>query len=146
MTQIKQSQTDATQREGTACILRLQQAINQHDLEAMASCFAPDYDSIFPAHPNRAFRGQPRMRVNWTRIFNFVPDIHAELLRVVERGETVWAEWEWRGTQVDGNPHHQRGVTIQGVRDSRIVWARLYIEPVQSDGHVIGTTPERGTP
>lgn len=112
-------------------IERLRDAINAHDLEAMVACFAPDYESAFPAHPDRAFRGQEQMRTNWTQIFGGVPDIHATLVHRAAEGETAWAEWEWRGTRRDGGPFHQRGVTVQGVRDGRIAWARLYMEPVE---------------
>jgi ketosteroid isomerase-like protein len=113
---------------------RLRDAINAHDLEAMVACFAPDYDSLFPAHPDRAFRGHQQMRANWTQIFGGVPDLHATLVRAAADGETVWAEWEWHGTHRNGAPFAMRGVTVQGVRDSRIAWVRLYMEPVEVGG------------
>ena len=115
-------------------IARMRDAINTHDLDALAACFAPDYASEFPAHPDRAFRGTDPMRGNWTQIFAGAPDITATLLRCTADGETVWAEWEWRGTRADGAPFAMCGVTIQGVLDDRIVWARLYMEPVQAGG------------
>ncbi len=115
----------------TALIGRLQQAINDHDLDALTACFDPNYHSEFPAHPDRAFRGHEQMRKNWMQIFAAVPDIEAALLRCVPDGDTVWAEWEWKGTRTDGIPFAQRGVTIQGVRRGRISWVRLYMEPVQ---------------
>jgi ketosteroid isomerase-like protein len=121
----------------TACLQRVQAAINQHDLEALVACFAPDYASTFPAHPERAFGGHAQLRHNWTEIFALLPDIHATLLHAVEAGEAVWTEWEWTGTTRDGAPYLARGVTIQGVRDDRIVWTRLYMEPVQAGGHAI---------
>ena len=129
----------------TACMLQVQQAINQHDLEALVACFASGYESEFPAHPGRAFRGHAQLRANWSRIFSLVPDIHAELLCASEDGETVWTEWEWGGTRVDGLPFLQRGVTIQGVRDARIAWVRLYVEPVREDGHAIAVTTDGET-
>jgi ketosteroid isomerase-like protein len=88
----------------------------------------------FPAHPERAFRGHEQMRKNWTDIFSAVPDIKAGLLRYVADGDTVWAEWEWNGTRRDGAPFVHRGVTIQGVEQNRIIWVRLYMEPVQAGG------------
>lgn len=136
----------------TDCIHGLQRAINQHDLDALTACFAPDYQSEFPAHLARAFRGHDQMRANWTQIFGGVPDIQANLIRCAEDGDTVWSEWEWRGTRVDGPPFWQRGVTIQGVREGRIVWARLYMEPVQSTEtgaavppHLIGKSTDEAT-
>jgi ketosteroid isomerase-like protein len=117
-----------------ACMQRLVQATNQHDIEALAACFDPDYESEFPAHLDRAFRGHGPMRRNWTQIFASVPDMHSTLARAVVDGETVWTEWDWTGTRVDGEPFHMRGVTIQTIPEDRITQAWLYMEPVQSVG------------
>lgn len=119
-----------------AIVERIQRAINQHDLDALAACFDPDYQSEFPAHPDRAFRGHEQMRQNWTQIFGSVPDIEATVRGCAADGETVWAEWEWRGTRADSAPYLMRGVIIQGVRQGRIAWVRLYMEPVQEGSDV----------
>ena len=116
------------------CMKRLEQAINAHDVDAMAGCFDPDYQSEFPAHLDRAFRGHGPMRKNWTQIFSSVPDLHAVLLRAAIDGDTVWTEWDWRGTRADGQPHHSRGVTIQTIPEDHITRAWLYMEPVQEGG------------
>jgi hypothetical protein len=39
-------------------IARLRDAMNAHDLDAMAALFAPDYRSEQPLHPNRGFGGR----------------------------------------------------------------------------------------
>ena len=144
-TESTQSEPNASSAGPAGCMLRVQQAINRHDLDGLAACFAPDYESTFPVHPERAFQGHSQMRANWSQIFSLVPDIQADLLRCSVDGETVWTEWEWHGTQVDDVPFLQRGVTIQGVREDVIVWARLYVEPVQGGGHAIAVVPDRGT-
>lgn len=123
---------------------RLRQAINQHDLDALTACFAEDYRSEFPAHPDRAFQGHAQMVKNWTQIFGGVPDLAATLVTCTAAGDTAWAEWDWRGSRRDGAPFAMRGVTVQGVADGRIVWTRLYMEPVEvtgagSDAAVRGT-------
>ena len=46
----------------TAVLERLQREINQHDLDALAACFDPDYHSEFPVHPDRTFCGHEQMR------------------------------------------------------------------------------------
>lgn len=117
-----------------AAVERLRAAINAHDLDALQTCFAPDYLSEFPAHPDRAFRGYEQMRRNWAQIFGGVPNLAATLLGCTMAGDTVWAEWDWRGTHRDGVPLAMRGVTIQGVADGRIAWVRLYMEPVEAAG------------
>jgi hypothetical protein len=60
--------------------------------------------------------------------------VHAEVLRTAVEGDTVWSEWEHRGTRPDGSPHVMRGVVIFGVSDGVARWARFYLEPVQEGG------------
>lgn len=114
-----------------ALIERLVQATNAHDLEAVVDCFASDYRNETPAHPERGFVGRDQVRKNWSQIFALVPDVRVEVLRYSVDGETVWSEWEHRGTRPDGAPHMMRGVIIFGVGDHRATWARFYLEPVR---------------
>jgi ketosteroid isomerase-like protein len=120
--------------EPTALIQRLARATNAHDLDALVGCFAPDYRNETPAHPSRGFTGRDQVRRNWEQIFAFVPDLTAELVRFTVTGDTVWSEWEHRGTRRDGSTHLMRGMAIFGVRDASAAWARFYLEPVDEDG------------
>jgi uncharacterized protein (TIGR02246 family) len=119
---------------GEQLIRRLQAAMNAHDVEAFVACFAEDYDSAQPTHPDRAFRGREQVRANWSAVFTGVPDFHAELLRANTVGDTTWSEWRWQGTQADGGRLDMAGVIILGERDERVAWARLYIETVEHAG------------
>ena len=91
---------------------RLLAAMNAHDLDAFADCFAEDYDSRQPAHPDRAFRGPRAGAGNWAAIFEGVPDFRAELVRVDVAGEVEWSEWAMHGTHADGS-------ALSGGRDRR---------------------------
>lgn len=122
---------------------RLHQAMNQHDLEAFLACFDPGYRSEQPAHPDRAFGGIEQVRKNWSTVFSGIPDFHADLLRSSTDGEAVWAEWDWRGTKVDGSPVLLRGVTIFGVQNDRLRWGRLYMEPIEAAGAGIDAAMQR---
>jgi len=126
-------------------IERLQQAQNQHDLDAFVGCFAPDYQSEQPGHPDRAFRGREQVRKNWSSLFSDMPDFQSELLRSTATDDTVWAEWHWYGTLADGGQFDWRGVTIFGVQENRIQWGRLYMEPVQESGAGIDATVQSMT-
>jgi uncharacterized protein (TIGR02246 family) len=119
---------------GEQVVARLQEAMNAHDLEAFVACMAEDYDSVQPAHPDRAFRGREQVRANWSEVFAGVPDFRAEVVRVAAVGDTAWSEWRWQGTRTDGGRLDMAGVVIFGLRDDRIAWARLYIEPVEQQG------------
>lgn len=119
---------------GDQLVRRLQRAVNAHDLDAVAGCFAEDYRNETPLHPSRGFRGRDQVRRNWAQIFAFVPDVRAEVLRWAADGDTVWSEWEHSGTRPDGSPHQMRGVVIFGMSGDLASWARFYLEPVSDDG------------
>ena len=119
---------------GEQLVKRLHAAMNDHDIEAFVACFAEDYDSSQPAHPDRAFRGHDQVRANWSAVFSGVPDFRAELIRVDAVDDAVWSEWHWEGTQTDGGRLDMAGVIVLGVRNDRAAWARLYIEPVDQAG------------
>jgi ketosteroid isomerase-like protein len=110
---------------------RMIQAANRHDLDAMVACFAPDFRSEQPFHPERNFTGQAGVRKNWSFFFSTMPDFQVEVLSEAVEGDTVWAELNYHGTQADGKKHVTRGVTIQCIQADQIIWARLYIETVQ---------------
>ena len=116
---------------------RLVAAQNAHDIDAFVACFAPDYSSEQPAHPDRAFVGSEQVRKNWTGMFASVPDFRAELLDSATQGSTAWGEFEWHGTKADGSPLHSRGVIIGTVRNGMLVAARLYMSDVEPAGRGI---------
>ena len=121
----------------SATIDRLVRATNNHDLEALTACFAEDYVNETPVHPARGFRGRAQVGRNWEQIFGFVPDIQAEVIRSAVDAETIWTEWEMRGTRRDGKSHWMRGAIVFGVEQDLIRWAHFYLEPVdESDATV----------
>jgi ketosteroid isomerase-like protein len=116
-------------------VARLIETANAHDLDAMTDCFAPDFVSETPAHPERNFRGRDQVRRNWSQIFRAVPDIRLDALRcTVDAEGSVWIEWDFNGTFVDGAPNRMRGVSIFGVEHDRFARVRFYLEPVRADG------------
>jgi limonene-1,2-epoxide hydrolase len=119
---------------------RLNAALNAHDIDAFVALFAPDYDSVQPAHPDRAFRGSEQVRANWSQVFSGVPDFRSELIRACADSDTVWSEWHWTGTGLE-----MAGVTVMGVRDGVIAWARLYVEPIEELGAGIDAAVRRMT-
>jgi hypothetical protein len=114
---------------------RLLTALNAHDLDALAECFALDYRSEQPAHPNRAFEGREKVRENWTSVFAGIPDFRAELLTSgVTEDAVEFGEWRWWGTHTDGAPFAMQGVTVMGIDGNHIAWGRLYMEGIERDG------------
>jgi len=110
--------------------IRLRDAMNAHDLEAFLDCFHEDYRSEQPVHPGRGFGGREQVRANWSAIFAGVPDFSARLLGHCQDFDQEWSEWRWTGTRTDAGELDMAGVLVLGVREGRIAWGRLYIEPV----------------
>jgi hypothetical protein len=120
--------------DAAAVLEQLNAALNAHDIDAFMACFHDDYDSVQPAHPDRAFGGSAQVRENWSGTFAAVPDFRSELLRTAVDGDTAWGEFHWQGTQRSGGRLEMAGTIVAGVRDGRIAWARLYMEPVERGG------------
>jgi ketosteroid isomerase-like protein len=118
-------------RDPAAVVERLVAAVNAHDLDALAACFAGDYRNETPAHPRRGFRGREQVRRNWAQLFTGVPDLRARVLGTAAEGGRVWTEWELAGTRRDGAAFALRGVVIFGVGGGQITSARFYLEPVE---------------
>ena len=127
----KQAQDVQTHSSPKLVFERMIQATNRHDLEAMVAFFAPDYRSEQPFHPERNFVGSAGVRKNWSFFFKTIPDIQIEILSEVEEGDTVWAELHYYGMQTDGKKYTMRGVILFGIQADQIIWARLYINPMQ---------------
>ena len=128
---VEQVQDAQTHSSPQVVFERMIQATNRHDLDAMLQYFAPDFRSEQPCHPERAFTGRAGVRKNWSFFFTTVPDMQVDILNAVEEGDTVWAELHYHGTQTDRKKFTVKGVTIMGIQADQIIWARLYIEPVQ---------------
>jgi ketosteroid isomerase-like protein len=126
--------SEMTEGGPAAMARRLCQATNDHDVRELVACFASGYRNVTPAHPQRGFTGRDQVRRNWEQIFASIPDLTAEILSTAVDGDTVWTEWEHRGTRPDGSRHLMRGVVIFGVADGVADWARFYLEPVQDNG------------
>jgi ketosteroid isomerase-like protein len=125
---------DTLTSSGLELAERLRDAVNRHDLDSLAGCFAVGFVNETPAHPGRSFEGRDQVRKNWAQIFAGVPDIEADILRSSVEGASVWAEWEMRGTRRDGVPHLMRGVSIFEVGEALFTSVRFYLEPVEEGG------------
>jgi hypothetical protein len=62
-------------------------------------------------------------------MFESFPDLEVQVLRQSTEGDVVWNEWHWSATVLQ-----MSGVTVMGIREDRIAWACLYMEPVEQAG------------
>lgn len=133
----------ARSQEPIAVIERLRDASNAHNVEGIVACFSADYCNETPLHPARGFVGNEQVRRNWTHIMAAIPDVSTEIVASLADGDTVWSEWEHRGTRADGSRHLMRGVIVFGVRDGVIATARFFLEPVDDAGEGVDVAVRR---
>ncbi len=119
---------------GRDLVTRWTEALSDHDLEAAVSCFHPDYRDEAPARTGEVVAGREQVRRNFARLLGDVPDLRAEILSLVEDGESVWLEWRMRGTRPDGSNMTFVGVNIFGVADDLLARGRIYTELVRDAG------------
>ncbi len=127
--------TTQSQNEPKALLRRFAEAINAHDLDAIVSCFAPDYHDVEPAHPRRQILGgEKEVRKNWETLLRSVTDFRTEVRTIAAEGDIGLIEHDWSGTRLDGTPLHLRGVNLFGVRNGQFAWGRIYMESVEASG------------
>ena len=109
---------------------RLEQAINQRDLEGLVQLFSADVVVEYPAHPSGTFQGRDQIWRNWAPIMAKLDDFRATVVRSAVDDNSVWVEWLWQGTQADGSPGDMAGVVVHELDGDQIVRVRFYLEPV----------------
>ena len=112
-------------RTETEIVDRLAAAMNAHDLPAFLECIHEDYREAL-TKPKRGLGRKDKVQANWAQMFLRLPDFRAQVLRTTTRGDEVWTEWRWSGTE-DGKPVDVRGITIFDTKDGKITEGRLYI-------------------
>jgi len=115
-------------------IARLLAAWNARDVNALAACLHPDYESIHPLHPERNFWGREAGLRSWQAVFEAVPDLRAELLRWSVGEDAAWTEWRWHGRHAAGPGFAAGGVMVFGLAGDQLAWARVYTETAQVTG------------
>ena len=109
---------------------RLEQAINDRDLEGLIGLFRPDVIVEYPAHPSRTFQGRDQIWRNWAPIMAKLDDFRATVVRSAVADSSAWVEWLWQGTQADGSPGDSAGIVIHELDGDQISHVRFYLEPV----------------
>lgn len=102
-------------------------AISRHDADAVARCFAEDYEDEAPARQGEVVRGRDEVRANFARMFASMPDVNATIIRLAEREDELWMEWRMSGTRDDGTTMDFVGVNIFGVADGTFRWGRIFL-------------------
>lgn len=126
--------TDLCRLAMPGVLQRLLAAWNAHDVDALADCLHPAYESLHPLHPERHLRGRAAAVQSWGAVFTSIPDLRAELRLYTVGENTLWTEWRWHGTHIDGAAYNAGGVMIFGWAEERLLWARAYTETCCIEG------------
>jgi ketosteroid isomerase-like protein len=111
-------------------------AISRHDPDAVARCFAEDYEDEAPARRGEVVKGRDEVRTNFARMFRSMPVVRATIIRLAEREDEAWIEWRLSGTRDDGSIMDFVGVNIFGVADGVFRWGRIYTELARNAGGI----------
>ena len=122
-----EQQTGSTAKD---MVGRLEQAINDRDLEGLVRLFHADVIVEYPAHPSGTFHGRDQIWRNWAPIMAKLDDFRAFAVRSAVTENSAWVEWLWQGTQADGSPGDMAGVVIHELEGDKISHVRFYLEPV----------------
>lgn len=125
--------SNLTDRDTLTVVDRIRRATTAHDLDALVACFTDDYESVWPQHPARSFRGTKQVRRTWSQMFTTVPNLTAVLVAATVAGDTAWTEWDFAGHRADGDPFLLSGVIVFVTRDGMAERGRFFLEPVESD-------------
>jgi len=91
-------------------------AWNDHDVEAIVSCFTPGgayFASIGPDDAGTAFRGTDELRRGVAAFLGSYGDVHYTDLVIGLSGEDrAFASWTFHGLDPDGRPMTYRGVDL----------------------------------
>src|SRR5918999_4965077 len=75
---------------------RLADALQSHDADAIAACFAEDGEIVDPFGTTR---GRQEIAEYWRKNFEAFPDLRLTVERTYESGDTAIDEWTFTGTQ-----------------------------------------------
>jgi hypothetical protein len=112
----------------SSVLLKMEAAINAHNIDAFVNCFIHDFVGAHPVHAERNLISAEQVRKNWTALFAQVPNIQAKLITHTIADELGWSEWHWQGNHTNGTELDMRGVVVVELRENTIAWVRLYME------------------
>jgi steroid delta-isomerase-like uncharacterized protein len=129
-----------TTATSSSTLRRQLDALNRHDVETFASCYADDAEVFDPAYPE-LLRGRDAVAKDMSDFLAAFPDLEASVSRVIDNGDSLAYEITMRGTHrgsliapTGHIPATNRKVEIGGgilVRlgaDGRIVEERRYYD------------------
>jgi ketosteroid isomerase-like protein len=120
------AQNSATTAE---TVERFNQAVNRHDLDAVAALLSEDtvFENTSPQPDGTRFEGKDAVVQFWKKWFAANAGARFEAEEVIVAGDRCVVRWVYRKLR-DGKPWHLRGVDVFTVRDGRIAGKLAYVK------------------
>jgi len=124
--------------------------INEHDISPLREFWTPETVERFP---DRTCRGPVQLAAYFEELFAAVPDVHMEVLHVVEQGEDVFVRWHltgthtgtaWSGIETTGRRIELDGIDHFVVREGRVV-SNFVVFDQMDVGRAMGLLPPDGS-
>jgi ketosteroid isomerase-like protein len=112
-----------------ATVERFNDAINQHDVDAVMSGMTDDcvFENTRPAPDGTRISGQAAVRTFWGDFFQRSPRARFETEDIFVAGDRCVVQWTYHWVR-DGTPGHVRGVDVFRVRDGKVAEKLSYVK------------------
>jgi steroid delta-isomerase-like uncharacterized protein len=123
--------------------------LNRHDVSALKQFWGPDAVERFP---DRTCRGTEEIAQYFEDTFAALPDMHMEIVSLVEQGDDVFAHWKLTGTHsgpVQGIEGTGKRIELDGMdhfvlRDGKLVSNFVVFDQMQYSRQ-LGILPSEGS-
>ncbi len=121
--------TNPGNRAALDVIVRFNEAVNRHDVNAIMALMTDDcvFDNTRPPPEGERFEGQQRVRAFWEQLFARSPHARFETEEMFGAGDRCVVRWVYHWIK-DGTPGHVRGVDVFRVRDGRVAEKLSYVK------------------
>jgi steroid delta-isomerase-like uncharacterized protein len=119
----------ASSQSSLDVVNRFNDAINRHDVAAVAALLSDDtiFENTSPAPDGARIQGKQAVTAFWEKWFTSNPDAKFEAEETIVAGNRCTVLWIYRKTR-DGKPWHLRGVDVFTVRDGKIAAKLSYVK------------------
>ena len=106
---------------------RLNDAINNHDLDALMAVFSEDcvFENTFPAPDGERYEGATAVRGFWKRFFDGAPRARFVAEEAFAAGDRCVVRWTYHWDEAGG---HVRGVDVFRVHGGKVAEKLAYVK------------------
>jgi RimJ/RimL family protein N-acetyltransferase/ketosteroid isomerase-like protein len=124
--QASQLSTDET----TQIVIRFNEALNAHDVDAMMRCLTADtvFENTDPPPDGRRYQGQYEVRTFWEDFFSSSQGQKIEIEEIFAAGNRCVMRWVYSWVESDGSHRHVRGIDLYTLVDGLVREKLSYVK------------------